>query len=152
MTQTKIYQKIQSKSILVVAFIVISTMFAFAPKLNFNSTKEEKQAMASTEDKMKACISACNASIASCKKVQNMCLKTKSSKMAACMPYCKECIVGCMAASQLMSMNSTSSMDMCRICANICDSCATECEKFDSEDGKKCAINCRRTSKLCREM
>jgi|GEM_PF-882733 len=99
----------------------------------------------------KACIDACNVSIASSKKVLSMCTE-KTPKMAECEKLCKECIASCESAIKSMESDSKDAKSECLKCAKACEKCAVECEKMDMAECKKCASDCRKTAKLCNEM
>jgi hypothetical protein len=103
-------------------------------------------------EKYKACIEACKASILSSTNCEKACSKMDAKKMAKCIQLCKECVAICKASKQLMTLDSESAKAICKECVRICEKCATECEKHDVAECKKCATDCRKTAKLCNEM
>lgn len=72
--------------------------------------------------------------------------------MAPCIQLDMECAAICYAAAELMSLGSDRAKELCRLCAEICDACATECEQHDNDHCRECASACRACAKECREM
>lgn len=105
-----------------------------------------------SHEKYKACIKACNESIASCKLIEAHCTKMKDPKMDKCIKLCKECITECTAAIKLMEENSPLAKAKCEECAKVCENCVTECSKFNMEECKKCATDCSKCAKACKDM
>jgi len=62
------------------------------------------------------------------------------------------CASICRAAAELMSLGSDYSKQLCKLCAEMCDACAAECEKHDMDHCQDCAKACRKCSAVCREM
>jgi hypothetical protein len=53
----------------------------------------------------------------------------------------------------LLARNSDYYDQLCRICADACDACATECEQYDDDDFMRgCAQACRRCAEECRRL
>ncbi|HNP21719.1 MAG TPA: four-helix bundle copper-binding protein [Panacibacter sp.] len=40
----------------------------------------------------------------------------------------------------------------CRLCADICEACANECAKHDTDHCRECATVCLSCAKMCRQM
>ncbi len=59
--------------------------------------------------------------------------------MGKCIRLDIECAVICYAAAQLMSLCSDKTKTLCKICADLCDACVSECMKHDNEHCKECA-------------
>lgn len=72
--------------------------------------------------------------------------------MALCIQMDMECAALCYAAAQLMSMGSAKSMEICKLCAQACNDCATECSKHDNEHCKACAEACNACATACENM
>ena len=117
------------------------------------SLSNDKVVVKSTlnDEKYKACIAACNECIRACNSCEVKCSDVKHSKMADCTQFCKDCVVACKAANKAMNANSQDAAVFLTACAQACEKCATECEKFDISHCKKCAIDCRAAEKLCNE-
>lgn len=66
---------------------------------------------------------------------------------------CQDCATVCAAAAQMVSRHGPFSILICKACAEACDQCATECEKFkDDEHMARCAEECRKCEKACKQM
>src|SRR3954466_12461194 len=78
----------------------------------------------------KVCIEACLNCAAICNHCASSCTQEQDVKMMArCIQLDMECAALCYAAAQLMSLGSSKAMDICRICADLCEACGTECGK-----------------------
>lgn len=64
--------------------------------------------------------------------------------MTRCVQLDMECASICYAAAQLMSLGSERARDICRIYADVCEACATECSKHNDQHCKECAEECRK--------
>lgn len=97
-----------------------------------------------------SCIEACMDCIAACKHCASSCLREKDvTAMATCIRTDLECAAMCEAAVTLMSMDSAFAHEACRLCADICNACAEECEKHPMDHCKKCAAACRYCAEEC---
>ena len=97
-----------------------------------------------------SCIEACMDCIAACKHCASSCLGEDDVKaMATCIRTDLECAAICGAAVTLMSMDSKFAHEACRLCADICNACAEECEKHTMDHCKKCAAACRYCAEEC---
>ena len=63
--------------------------------------------------------------------------------MAECARICRDCADICWTASAFMSRGSRFIAQLVNTCIPICEACAAECEKHDSEHCRKCAVACR---------
>jgi hypothetical protein len=61
-----------------------------------------------------------------------------------------DCAQICHTAEDFMLRGSPRHMLTCRICAEICEACAGDCERIGEMDD--CVTACRRCAKSCREM
>lgn len=100
------------------------------------------------------CIEACLRCAAICNYCASSCTQEKDvNMMAACIKLDMECAAICYATGQLMSLGSDKAMDLCRICAEICEACARECEQHDHfEHCRVCTKTCYQCAEECREM
>ena len=71
--------------------------------------------------------------------------------MTECGKLSKECVTSLSNAVRFMNANSILAKRKCLECAVKTEEYATECDKFDVPDFKKCAISCRKTAKFCNE-
>lgn len=72
--------------------------------------------------------------------------------MAECIRLDHDCAELCRLAVGLMSRGSRFSVEACRLCAEICDACAQECERHDFDHCRACAQACRKCADECRRM
>ncbi len=74
--------------------------------------------------------------------------------MAECIRLDMECAAICYAAAQLMSLGSSKAMDICRICADMCEQCGAECAKHagHSKHCAECAAACQECAEECMNM
>ncbi len=63
-----------------------------------------------------------------------------------------DCIKVCALSADYMTRGSDNHKQACALCADICDSCASSCEKFSDDFLKECARVCKDCSGTCREM
>jgi hypothetical protein len=62
-----------------------------------------------------------------------------------CISICRDCADICSVASKFMSRNSEHVEKVCVICNDICNSCASECEKYHDIEG------CTQSVEACRK-
>jgi hypothetical protein len=72
--------------------------------------------------------------------------------MARCIELDMQCSAICYAAAQLMSMGSESALEVCRICAELCERCGDECGRHHTEHCQECAKACKACAEECRKM
>jgi len=72
--------------------------------------------------------------------------------MSLCIQLDLECSAICYAAAQLMSLGSESVNSICKICADICETCGTECANHNNEHCQECSIACNDCANECRKM
>lgn len=101
----------------------------------------------------KSCIDACLECAAICNYCASSCTKEEDVKMmAACIELDMQCASVCYATAQLMSLGSSQAKELCRICADSCDACGTECGKHNTGHCEECAEACFRCAEECRKM
>jgi len=61
-----------------------------------------------------------------------------------------DCATICATAADFMMHKSEFHREMCRLCANVCAACATDCEKLDGMD--ECVEACIACAKSCAAM
>lgn len=101
-----------------------------------------------------ACIEACYACADACDHCMTSCLAEADSKsMARCIALDVDCAQLCRLVSAYMARDSEHATVLCATCADLCDACGEECEKFtDMEHCKQCAEACRQCAQACRQM
>src|SRR5688500_2326224 len=91
-------------------------------------------------DYKNTCIDACLRCAAICNHCASSCPKEEHvAMMAPCIQLDMECAAICDAAAQLMSLGSDRSKEFCRLCAEVGEACATECEQHDNDHCRECA-------------
>lgn len=105
---------------------------------------------------MQACAKACS----DCQRMCDMCgshcahmvvdgRKTHAASIASCL----DCSTICSAASTIVARGGPFSTTICSACAEACNKCALNCEKFpDDKHMKMCAEECRKCEKACQDM
>lgn len=71
-------------------------------------------------------------------------LQEDAHKYKSCIQLSAECAVICHAATQMISLGSHFSSEISGLCSQICDICATECEKYPE------SVHCRECAEACR--
>lgn len=106
-----------------------------------------------TED-MRECIDRCQG-------CQEVCLETISHCLELGGEHAEpghirllmSCAEICDTSARFMLMGSEHHALTCGVCAEICDACATDCERFDDDElMEQCADECRRCAETCRAM
>ncbi|WP_084134883.1 four-helix bundle copper-binding protein [Paenibacillus harenae] len=92
------------------------------------------------------CAQACEECFAACLQEPDVQARTSMIKML------NDCAEICFQAVQLMSRNSQFAKPFCELCAQICDACAVDCEKFKDAHCQDCAKICRECANACRQM
>lgn len=102
----------------------------------------------------KDCIQACFECAAACMNCATESLKQSNSKIfSRSISLNRECALLCTATAQLLAMGGKNAMLLCNICANICETCATECERYlELKHCQHCAEKCRRSAEECHNM
>jgi len=66
---------------------------------------------------------------------------------------CQDCASVCAAASCVVARHGPFSDTLCKACAEACNRCGKECDKFPHDPMmKKCADQCKACEKACRDM
>jgi hypothetical protein len=64
-----------------------------------------------------------------------------------------DCAEICVSAANFMIRGSDLQMQLCALCAVVCERCAKDCEEFrDDGQMKSCAEACRRCSEACQKL
>lgn len=106
-----------------------------------------------THRENQSCIEACVRCAQACEHCANACLDEHDvEKMADCIRSDRDCAAICWLAAGYMSRGSQFIEDVCRLCAEICETCAAECRKHEHEHCQECADACERCAEECRKM
>lgn len=101
-----------------------------------------------------SCIAACSACAVECTHCESACLNEQDIKMLArCIKLDHDCAAICFLAMEAMASGSEFAKQICKLCEEICNACAVECEKHSHmEHCKKCAEACRKCAVECSKM
>jgi hypothetical protein len=100
-----------------------------------------------------SCIEACDTCADACDYCASACLGEDDVKMMVeCVRLDMDCAAICRLAASYMSRDSASAVDLCRLCAEVCQGCGEECANHPQAHCKACAQACRRCADECRRM
>jgi len=105
-------------------------------------------------EKWQSCIDACMRCAESCEYCATCDLQEENVKMMInCVQTNRACASVCWTSAQLMSIDSEFAKKFCKLCADIRDTCAKECERHtDMDHCQLCAQTCRKCADECRRM
>jgi len=124
----------------------------------FTASADEKRAVEADKHSgmHMECAKACNDCQRECDDCVLHCtemLVAGKKEHARILGTCNDCANLCSVAAQIVARQGPMSMTICDACAKACNTCAATCEKFpDDEQMKRCALECRKCEKACREM
>ena len=110
--------------------------------------------MAHVSDTMRRCIDECQSCLAICLESVTHCLQQGGKHAEANhIRTLLDCVEACQASANFMLRGSPLHARVCGVCADACDACARECERFDDDPMmQRCAEECRRCAESCRQM
>ena len=101
----------------------------------------------------RSCIEACNTCADACDYCAAASLLEDDVKMmAACIALDMDCAAICRMGASYMSRDSRFAVELCQLCAKVCEACAEECVRHPYEHCKACAKACRRCAEECERM
>lgn len=101
--------------------------------------------------KYKACVDACLRAYAASNYCAASCLKEEHlDHMRNCIQLNMECSSVCKTTADLLSMQSPFLFSLLPLCAEICESCAMECEKHQHVHCQEAATLCKHCAEECR--
>lgn len=95
-------------------------------------------------NKLSYCQTACEHCADACLSEDNV------AEMAECIRLDRDCADICDMAIKYISRDSRRASSVLDLCADICETCARECEKHDHGHCKDCAEACRECAEACR--
>lgn len=100
-----------------------------------------------------ACVEACMACTVACHHCASACLREKDvNPMARCIALDLDCAAICELATAAMGRDSENARAFCRVCADICETCADECARHGMDHCQACAKACELCARECRQM
>lgn len=104
-------------------------------------------------NKYQKCIDACNRCTQTCYECLTMCLNEPDVRTRkGCISILMECACICKESSAFMSLDAKYAIDLCRLCAVICENCAEECSAFSDDHCQNCADECNFCATECKMM
>ena len=90
---------------------------------------------------------------AQCNHCYNACqIDKEKDTLQRCMMFDKDCEDICRLTAQVIERKSELSDSFIKLCGEICEKCAAECEKHaQHEHCKKCAEVCRACAEMCHQ-
>ena len=86
-----------------------------------------------------------------CEFCADACLgESNVSHMIDCIRIDTVCAKICGAAASILSVSYTNYVPLLEYCIEVCEECATECEKHQHEHCQLCARNCRACLEACK--
>ncbi|HTL81503.1 MAG TPA: four-helix bundle copper-binding protein [Bacteroidia bacterium] len=103
------------------------------------------------------CIDTCNDCVSACEECATSCSNEGDGKQAECIELNRYCADMCGTAASFLARLDKHTIGFvskfCSLCAEICNACATECEKHPGmEHCRTCAEACRRCAVECIKM
>jgi hypothetical protein len=87
-----------------------------------------------------------------CITCRDACLREPAlDKLKVCMMLDKECAGICQLTATLLESSSLNTERFLKLCGEICEACAEECEKHPYDHCVQCAKACRECAKMCFE-
>jgi hypothetical protein len=101
----------------------------------------------------RACISSCQKCAAQCEQCAVACsLSPNVNSLSRCLELSIYCADMCRLTGVFLQRGEYQSVRFCALCAEICDICATECERFQDAACLRCALACRECAEVCRKV
>lgn len=102
---------------------------------------------------MQACIEACLNCHRTCLETVTHCLEMGGPHSdPAHVRLMLDCVQICQTSADFMLRQSKHHQLTCGVCAQICELCADDCDRFDEDFMKACAQACRHCAAHCRAM
>jgi hypothetical protein len=103
-----------------------------------------------TTTALSRCIDNCLACHRACLETFRHCLMRGSEHVQALhLTLLLDCAEACRSSAEFMLRGSPHHHLTCRVCAELCDLCAIECQRMDHDE---CARTCRACAETCRRM
>ncbi|CAN5559710.1 four-helix bundle copper-binding protein [soil metagenome] len=109
--------------------------------------------MSQRQSLMDQCLQRCAAVVQAAGQCADSCLSGgQADTMQQCIRLCLDAATISGACAELMARDSSFSGQACGVCAEVCEACATECERHDGDNLQQCAEACRACAHTCRQM
>lgn len=105
-----------------------------------------------TEARFHSCIEACRQVVEICEHTASACLaQENAADLETCIRLNLDTAAICSLVVHLMARDSRFIPSVTQLCAQACETCATECEKYDYDFCKAAARACRGCADECRK-
>ncbi|PSG97844.1 four-helix bundle copper-binding protein [Thermoplasmatales archaeon SW_10_69_26] len=112
--------------------------------------------MALTELQMgseiESCLDNCFEASQAAEKCANHCIEMGEADRSRCIELCQDVADLTSLHARMMARDSEYHNEMAAVCADLCETCADECEQFDGPIPQTCAQACRTCAASCRQM
>jgi hypothetical protein len=99
------------------------------------------------------CIAECEKCHEICVETVDLCLREGGQHAdTAHITLLLDCAQICQVSADYMLRGSSLHTETCAVCADVCDRCVEDCEKFGDEFMHRCAEACRSCAESCRRM
>lgn len=105
------------------------------------------------EELTEACILACRKCANECEQTALACsLSPKVNTLAKCLEMAIYCADMCRLTTAFIQRSELHAGRFSALCAEVCDICAAECEKYNETACRQCAQVCRECAAACRKI
>ena len=105
------------------------------------------------DDLTRACITACQKCAAQCEQCAVTCsLSVNVNSLARCLELSIYCADMCRLTASLLQRGELQALRFSALCAEICDICAAECERFEDASCLRCVLACKECAEMCRKL
>lgn len=108
-------------------------------------------ATAIVQQRNQACLDSCAECEQACESCNYNCC-AENPRMILCARLCLDFAMISAACATLLARDSGWAGQLCRLCTEVCQTCAVECEKYDMDYCRECAAACRRCAEQCQAM
>ncbi len=98
------------------------------------------------------CIDNCFEASQAAEKCATHCIEMGETDRTRCIELCRDVAEMTSLHARMMARDSEYHSQLASVCADLCDTCADECERFDGAIPETCAEACRRCADSCRNM
>ena len=94
---------------------------------------------------LNACAAICNICYEACLNEEDIAMLSRSIELT------RDCADLCQLSAAALTRDSEFVDSILKLCADVCETCAMECEKHEHEHCQRCAGVCRKCAEMCNE-
>lgn len=98
------------------------------------------------------CMDNCFEAAQAAERCATECVEMGEPERARCIKLCQDVADLTTQHARLMARESEYHQEVAAICADLCETCADECEQYEGTTMQVCAEACRRCADSCRRM